>query len=139
MRARDLLELQLNGSFNLLAERLEKTTDVEWTRRAIPGTNLVEVVAVNRDAPPGLEEAETARLLLEIVYVKQAPPPLIALEVLPLGRGGAGKPLEAFVKESIVDPNAYVQPGFPKGVMPPFNLPADQLDALVSYLTKGSK
>ena len=41
MRARDLLELQLNGSFNLLAERLEKTTDVEWTRRAIPGTNLV--------------------------------------------------------------------------------------------------
>jgi hypothetical protein len=41
MRARDLLEFQLNGSFNLLAERLEKTTDEEWVRRAIPGTNLV--------------------------------------------------------------------------------------------------
>ena len=41
MTARDLLEFQLNGSFNLLAERLEKTTDEEWVRRAIPGTSLV--------------------------------------------------------------------------------------------------
>jgi len=41
MTARDVLEFQLNGSFNLLAERLEKTTDEEWTRRAIPGTSLV--------------------------------------------------------------------------------------------------
>jgi len=61
------------------------------------------------------------------------------LDKLPAYAKQAGKPLEAFVKESIVDPNAYVQPGFPKGVMPPFNLPADQLDALVSFLTKGSK
>ncbi len=61
------------------------------------------------------------------------------LDKLPTYAQQAGKPLEAFVKESIVDPNAYVQPGFPKGVMPPFNLPADQLDALVSFLTKGSK
>jgi cytochrome c oxidase subunit 2 len=61
------------------------------------------------------------------------------LDKLPDYAQQAGKPLEAFVKESIVDPNAYVQPGFPKGVMPPFNLPADQLDALVSFLTKGSK
>jgi cytochrome c551/c552 len=61
------------------------------------------------------------------------------LDKLPAYAKQAGKPLEAFVKESIVDPNAYVQPGFPKGVMPPFDLPADQLDALVSYLTKGSK
>ncbi len=61
------------------------------------------------------------------------------LDKLPAYAQQAGKPLEAFVKESIVDPNAYVQPGFPKGVMPPFTLPADQLDALVSFLTKGSK
>lgn len=61
------------------------------------------------------------------------------LDKLPGYAQQAGKPLEAFVKESIVDPNAYVQPGFPKGVMPPFELPADQLDALVSFLTKGSK
>ena len=33
----------------------------------------------------------------------------------------AGKPLEDFIRESIVDPNAYVQPGFPKSVMPPFS------------------
>jgi cytochrome c oxidase subunit 2 len=61
------------------------------------------------------------------------------LDKLPAYAQQAGKPLEAFVKESIVDPNAYVQPGFPKGVMPPFNLPSDQLDALVGFLTKGSK
>ena len=62
------------------------------------------------------------------------------LDKLPAYAKQAGKPLEAFVKESIVDPNAYVQPGFPKGVMPPFaSLPPDQLDALVSFLTKGKK
>jgi cytochrome c oxidase subunit 2 len=48
----------------------------------------------------------------------------------------AGKPLDAFVHESIVDPNAYVQPGFPKNTMPPFSqIPKGQLDALVQYLT----
>lgn len=47
----------------------------------------------------------------------------------------AGKPLEAFIHESIVNPNAYVQPGFPKGVMPPFSgLPAATIDALVKFL-----
>jgi cytochrome c oxidase subunit 2 len=62
------------------------------------------------------------------------------LDKLPAYAKQAGKPLQAFVKESIVNPNAYVQPGFPKGVMPPFaTLPADQLDALVAFLTKGSK
>ncbi len=61
------------------------------------------------------------------------------LDKLPTYAKQAGKPLEAFVKESIVDPNAYVQPGFPKGVMPTFNLPADQVDALVSFLTKRAK
>ena len=30
----------------------------------------------------------------------------------------AGKPVEAFIRESIVNPGAYVQPGFPNNVMP---------------------
>ena len=54
----------------------------------------------------------------------------------------AGKPLEAFVKQSIVDPNAYVEPGFPKGVMPPNfgdTIKPNELDALVQYLTRGGK
>jgi cytochrome c oxidase subunit 2 len=48
----------------------------------------------------------------------------------------AGKPLEAFVRESILDPNAYVAPGFPRGVMPETfdDLPQEQLDALVKFL-----
>ena len=53
----------------------------------------------------------------------------------------AGKPLEAYVKESIVDPNAYLVPGFKEGVMPTTygeSLSAPQIDALVKYLT-GSK
>jgi mono/diheme cytochrome c family protein len=51
----------------------------------------------------------------------------------------AKKPLEAFTRESIVNPNAYVQPGFPRGVMPSFaTMPKDQLDALVTFLTQGS-
>lgn len=48
----------------------------------------------------------------------------------------AGTPVDEFVRQSIEDPNAYVQPGFPKNVMPPFKLPKEQLDALVSYLTE---
>ena len=51
----------------------------------------------------------------------------------------AKKPLAAFVRESIVNPNAYVQPGFPPNVMPSFSsLSKSQVDALVSFLTKGS-
>jgi cytochrome c551/c552 len=48
--------------------------------------------------------------------------------------------LAAFVKQSIVDPNAYISPGFPKGVMPgnfAQTLGAAKVDALVSYITGG--
>ena len=63
------------------------------------------------------------------------------LDKLPAEAKGAGKPLEAFVRESIVDPNAYVAPGFPKNVMPQTfsQLPKSQLDALVQYLVSSSK
>src|SRR5918911_1655 len=51
----------------------------------------------------------------------------------------AKQPLQQFVRTSIVDPNAYVQPGFPRGVMPTFaSLTKSQVDALVTFLTKGS-
>jgi cytochrome c oxidase subunit II len=47
--------------------------------------------------------------------------------------------LAGFVSTSITDPNAYVQPGFPKNTMPPFQLPKAQLDALVQYLIQSSQ
>jgi cytochrome c551/c552 len=51
----------------------------------------------------------------------------------------AKQPLPAFVRESIVNPNAYVQKGFQPNVMPTFaSLSKSQVDALVSFLTKGS-
>ena len=51
----------------------------------------------------------------------------------------AKKPLAAFAHESIVNPNAYVQKGYPPNVMPSFaSLSKTQVDALVSFLTKGS-
>ena len=42
---------------------------------------------------------------------------------------------------SIVDPGAYVEPGYPQGIMPTVfaNLPKAQLDALVKFLAAGSK
>ena len=63
------------------------------------------------------------------------------LDKLPQEAKGAGKPLEAFVRESIVNPNAYVAPGYPKNVMPSTfsQLPKTQLDALVQYLVSSSK
>jgi cytochrome c551/c552 len=51
----------------------------------------------------------------------------------------AKRPLGPFVRESIVDPNAYIQPGFPKGVMPSFKqLSTSDVNALVQFLTKPS-
>ena len=49
--------------------------------------------------------------------------------------------LEEFVRESIVDPNAYIEPGYNPNVMPTTytTLPKDQLDALVQFLLRSSE
>jgi cytochrome c oxidase subunit II len=49
----------------------------------------------------------------------------------------AHKPLDAFVRESIVDPNAYIEKGYQPNIMPSTfkSLPKQQLDALVQFLT----
>lgn len=52
----------------------------------------------------------------------------------------AGEPVEAFVRQSIVEPNAKIASGYQPGVMPGSygkSLTADQIDALVQYLVKG--
>ena len=53
----------------------------------------------------------------------------------------AGKPLEAFVRESVVDPNAYVERPYKRDVMPKTfaDLPKEQLDALVKFLVDSSR
>ncbi len=63
------------------------------------------------------------------------------LDKLPQEAQRAGKPLEEFIRESIVNPDAYVEPGFQKGVMPGTfsSLPAAQIDALVKFLKGGSR
>ena len=63
------------------------------------------------------------------------------LDKLPAEARRAGKPLEQFVRDSIVNPNAYIEPGYNANVMPGTfgTLPKAQLDALVAYLVKGSK
>jgi len=50
--------------------------------------------------------------------------------------------LAAFIHESIVSPNAYISPGYPKGVMPQTfgtTLTKTQLADLVAFLTAGGK
>jgi cytochrome c oxidase subunit 2 len=54
----------------------------------------------------------------------------------------AGKPLEEFIHESILEPDAVVAAGFQPGVMPKTfgqTLSDEQLDALVQYLVDGQK
>jgi cytochrome c oxidase subunit 2 len=54
----------------------------------------------------------------------------------------AKQPLEAFIHESIVNPNAYIQPGYPKGVMPQNfgqTLTKTQLDGLVAFLSQSAQ
>jgi cytochrome c oxidase subunit 2 len=50
-------------------------------------------------------------------------------------------PLAAFIKESIVTPAAYLQPGFPDAMPHIYGgqIPADKLDQLVQYLAGGGK
>ncbi|MBA3736439.1 MAG: c-type cytochrome [Actinobacteria bacterium] len=52
----------------------------------------------------------------------------------------AHMPLAAFVRQSIVKPNAYLSPGYPKGVMPQsfaVQLSKMQLTDLVAFITSG--
>ncbi len=64
------------------------------------------------------------------------------LDKLPQYAQRAGQPLDAFVRQSVVDPNAYVEPHYPKNVMPQTfgkSLSKQELDALVQYLVDSSK
>ena len=63
---------------------------------------------------------------------KQGP----SLDKLPELAERAGEPLDTFIRESIVNPDAYLERGYPN-VMPPYNLPDEQLDALVEFLSRG--
>ena len=64
------------------------------------------------------------------------------LDKLPAYAKQAGQPLQAFIHESIVSPNAYIQSGFPAGVMPQNfaqTISKPDLAALVQYLVQSSK
>ena len=64
------------------------------------------------------------------------------LDKLPAYAQTAGKPLEDFIRESITDPEAYIEKGYPKNVMPATfgsALSKRQLDSLVQYLISSSK
>jgi cytochrome c551/c552 len=59
------------------------------------------------------------------------------LDKLPQYAKAVNQPVKAFAAKSIVDPNAYVQPGYPKNVMPKSysSLSAQDLKDLVDFLT----
>jgi cytochrome c oxidase subunit II len=64
------------------------------------------------------------------------------LDKLPTYAKAAGKPLPDFIQQSIVDPNAYIAPGYPKNVMPETfgkALSKQELGSLVQYLISSSK
>jgi cytochrome c oxidase subunit II len=62
------------------------------------------------------------------------------LDQLPAEARRAHQALAPFIRESIVKPNAYIEPGYPKNVMPQTfgQLPKAQLDALVQFLVQVS-
>jgi cytochrome c oxidase subunit 2 len=54
----------------------------------------------------------------------------------------AGQPLAAFIKTSIIDPGAYIAPGYQNGIMPTTfksSIPGPALDQLVQYLAASAK
>jgi cytochrome c551/c552 len=60
------------------------------------------------------------------------------LDKLPQYAQKAKQPLAQFVHDSIVNPDKYVEKGYPKGVMPKSykDLPPNDIKALVDFLTK---
>jgi cytochrome c551/c552 len=58
------------------------------------------------------------------------------LDELPALAEKAGQPLDEFVRESIVNPNAYVEEGYPEGVMPAWSGNEQDLADLVAFLTQ---
>ena len=63
------------------------------------------------------------------------------LDELPAAAEAAGRPLDEFIRESIVEPGKVIAKGYPANVMPATfgQLPKDQLDALVEYLVTAVK
>lgn len=64
------------------------------------------------------------------------------LDKLPAYAAKAGQPLAAFIRTSIVSPNAYIEHGYPKGLMPQnfgTKISKTDLDTLVQYLIQSSK
>ena len=63
------------------------------------------------------------------------------LDKLKQEAAGAKQPLAAFIKESIVNPSAYIAPGYPNQMPPNFGtaIPADKLGQLVQYLEQSAK
>jgi cytochrome c2 len=63
------------------------------------------------------------------------------LDKLKVYATAANMPLDKFIHESIVDPDAYIEKGYAKGVMPTTfsSLPKGTLDALVAFLAAGAK
>jgi mono/diheme cytochrome c family protein len=59
------------------------------------------------------------------------------LDKLKASAATAGQPLDAFIAESIMDPNAYIAPGYKPGIMPKFPLDSTQVADLVAYLSSG--
>ena len=65
-----------------------------------------------------------------------------SLDELKAEAARAGEPLDAFIKDSIVDPDKYVEKTYQPNVMPATykdTLSSDQLDQLVQYLATSSK
>jgi cytochrome c2 len=63
------------------------------------------------------------------------------LDKLKTYAAAAKMPLNDFIHESIIKPNAYIEKGYPRGVMPETfsSLPKSTLDALVAFLAASAK
>jgi cytochrome c oxidase subunit 2 len=63
-----------------------------------------------------------------------------SLDELSTSAEAAGMPLEEFIRESIVDPGAFVPDGYTAGTMPAFGqIPEEELDQLVQYLAENTE
>ena len=133
--------------------RVVRDQDVERLRVEVLVARLCELRAEeHRQESSDDEEKDDSHQVLnpdhlvvgvdaEVVPPALCPVPFVqvgpSLDQLKAEAARAHEALAAFIKESIVDPNKYVEPGYQPGVMPPNfaqTIPSGKLDALVQYL-----
>jgi cytochrome c oxidase subunit 2 len=121
---------------------VQTTTDYDTWYKGSPTTGVPAAPAGGSDPGLAVFNANGCAACHALAAAKATGAVGPSLDELKAEAAGAGQPLDDFIKDSIVDPDAYVEKTYQPHVMPATykdTLSSDQLDQLVQYLATSSK